>query len=62
MLPFTDKVTIATWSLALFVWNVAPAVCTAATSRTGGLAFGLSTTLGVIYISDIIHSLDHDKW
>ena len=46
----------------MFVWNVAPAVCTAATSGIGKLAFGLSTALGVIYISDIIHSLDQDKW
>ena len=35
--------------------------CTASLAKTGGLAFGFAGTLGVIDISDIIHSFAHDK-
>ena len=47
--------------LALFIWNVALAVCTAVTSGTGGLALGLQGTASAIDVLDIIHSFDHDK-
>ena len=41
--------------------NVVPVVCLAYLSGMGGLAFGLPGILGVIDISDIIHSFDHEK-
>ena len=54
-------VTNRTWSLALFIWSVAPVVCLASIAWTVGLAFGLPAILGVIGISDIIHYFYHDK-
>ena len=35
--------------------------CINATARTGGLVFGFPGIPGVIDISDLIHSFDHDK-
>ena len=55
MLSFTEKV------LVLFIWNVAPAVYISATVRTGKFASQLPDTLGVINISDTMHSFYHDK-
>ena len=45
----------------LSTWNVPTVVCIAAATKTGGLASGLPCTAGVINISDIIHSFDHEK-
>ena len=56
-----DKVTTGTKCLALFIWNVAEVFCIAALPGTGGLASDLPGTSDVIDVSDIIHSLDHDK-
>ena len=56
ILSLIDKVRTATWSLALFIWNVAPVVY---------IAFNRLSPLtpGIIDMSDIIiHSFDHDKW
>ena len=50
MLSFIDKVRTETYSLALFIWNVAPVVFFAAPGWTGGLASGSPTTLAVIDI------------
>ena len=47
--------------MALFIWNFAPGNCLPSVSEAGGLASGLPAILGVIYISDIICSFDHDK-
>ena len=58
---FIDNITTETWSLALFTWNVVPVVAVVWIRGLGGLAFELARTSGVIYISDIIHSFDHDK-
>ena len=44
-----------------FIWNVAPVVYIAVTSRTGQLASLLPGILSITDISDIIHSFDHDK-
>ena len=62
MLSFIDKVTTGIKSSSLFIWNVVPVVCIAATFWTVGLVFGLSTTPGVIDMSDIPNSLDYSKW
>ena len=51
ILSFIDKVTTGTYSLALFIWNLVPV----------GLALWFSAIAAVIYISDILHSLDHEK-
>ena len=61
ILSSIDKRTPGTQSLRFFIWNVAPAVCIAGTSWTGGLVFGLAGIPGVIDISNIIHSFDNDK-
>ena len=61
MLPFIDKVTTATYNLALVIWNVAPAASDAAAAWTGGLAFGSAATAAVLDIWDIIQSSDPDK-
>ena len=53
--------TTETWSFPLFIWNVALVVCIAATCWTGGLAFWLPDILGIIDISDTIHSFDYDN-
>ena len=39
--------------MVLFIWNVAPVVCLAVLSATGGLGFGLPAILVVSDISDI---------
>ena len=54
VLSLIDKVTTGTWSLALFILNVAPVVYL---SGVGGLPAITSLT----DISDTIHSFDHDK-
>ena len=61
MLSFIDKVTTATYSLAIVIWNVAPAASDAAAAWTGGLAFGSAATAAVLDIWDIIQSSDPDK-
>ena len=61
ILSLKYKLTNGTEHLALFIWNIVPVISNAATSRTGELAFGLPVTLGVIDISGIIHSFEHDK-
>ena len=61
ILSFRGKEKTETQSLVLSIWNDAVVVSIAATTRTGGLTLGLTTTLVVIDISDIIHSFDHDK-
>ena len=43
------------------MWQLELVICIAATTRTGGLASGLPSTAGIIDISDIIHSSDHEK-
>ena len=53
--------TTETWSFPLFIWNVALVVCIAATFWTSGLAFWLPDILGIIDISDTIHSFDYDN-
>ena len=51
-----------TYSLALFVLNVAPVVCIASLVWTGGLTFEFSASACVIDISDIIvHSFELEK-
>ena len=45
----------------MVIWNVILVVCIAATSPASGLASGNGGILGIIDISDIIHSFDHDK-
>ena len=60
-MSFIDKVPTGTQSLALFIWNVAPVLCIAVTPGTGGFTSGRAAILGVIDISDIIHSFDHDQ-
>ena len=61
ILSLIDKVTTGTQLLELFIWNVFPVVCIAATFTTGGLASGLQDTAGVIDISEIMHPFGHDK-
>ena len=61
ILSLIDKVTTEMQSLELFIWNVAPVVCIAATSWTGEIASVFPGILGMIDISDIIHYFDQDK-
>ena len=61
ILSFIDKVTTGTYSLALFIWNLVPVNCLASITWAIGLALWLSAIAGVIDISDILHSLDHEK-
>ena len=45
----------------MFIWNVAPVVCIAATAGTVGLVFEFPANAGLIDILDIIHPFDHDN-
>ena len=50
------------WNIKFsIIYFVALVVCLPATAGTGGLALVLPAILGVIEISDIIHSFDHNK-
>ena len=59
ILSLIDKVT--TGVIYLKCYSSCLYVTVAATVRAGGLAFGFLVTAGVIDISDIIHSFDHNK-
>ena len=47
--------------MSLFICNVAPVACIAATAGTSGLAHGLPAIPGVIDISVIILPFDHSR-
>ena len=47
--------------MTLFIWNVALVVCIFVTTEIGGLDLELPAALGLINISDIIHSFDYYK-
>ena len=61
ILSFIDNLTTGTQGLVLLIWNVAQVVYLDGLSATGGIAFGVPAILGVIDISDIMQSFDHDK-
>ena len=48
-------------NFALFIWNVAAVVCIDGTSWIGELASFFPGILGIIDISDIMHSFDQEK-
>ena len=47
--------------LVLFIWNVAPAVSVAGAYAIGGSAAGLTGAAGVLDVSEVLQSFDHDK-
>ena len=61
ILSFIDNLTTGTQGLVLLIWNVAQVVYLDGLSATGGIAFGVPAILGVIDISNIMQSFDHDK-
>ena len=61
ILSFIDNLTTGTQGLVLLIWNVAQVVYLDGLSATGGIAFGVPAILGVIDISDIMQSFNHDK-
>ena len=61
MLSSIDILTTATWSLVVFIWNVAPVLDISGTTRVGGLAAWLATIVAVLNISDIMQPFNRDK-
>ena len=61
ILPLIDKLTTGTQILELVSWIIAPVVCVGGRRGLGGLTFGLSVILEVLFISDIIQTFDHVK-
>ena len=47
--------------MALFIWNVVSVIFIFGLASVGRLTAGLEATVGILDISDIIQSFDHDK-